>query len=240
MKPIIGLTCGVDLKTGNYYSMLKYKNINAISRAGGTPIMLPACKQDIDSYIDIVDGIYFSGGPDINPMFFNEDPINGLGRTNIIRDEFEIELFKKAYEKKLPILGICRGIQVINVAAGGTIYQDLQTQFKDSICHAQGDTPFFDYFHKVNIEKESRLYNIHKKTEIYTNTIHHQGVKELAQSLKPIGRTNDGLIEAFESRDDRYILAVQWHPENMYEDHNEFMGIFNDFVGECIKQTSDK
>lgn len=233
MKPKIGITCGVKQNGKDDYTFLNYKNINVIKEAGGIPIILPSLKEECDSYLDIIDGIYFSGGNDVNPMFFGEDPVNGIGGTNILRDEFEIEIYKKAVEKDIPILGVCRGMQVINIAAGGTIYQDLKTQFKTSICHRQTGTPGYDYFHKVKIEKDSKLNSIYKSNEIYTNTFHHQAVKDIAPGFKASAKTKDGIIEAIESTNNKYVLAVQWHPEMMYCIHKEHFEVFKDFIKQC-------
>ncbi len=235
MKPKIGITCGVKQNGRNDFAYLSYNNINVIKEAGGIPIILPLLKEECDSYLDIIDGLLFSGGNDVNPMYFNEDPVNGIGETNILRDEFEIEIFKKAVVKDIPILGVCRGMQVINIAAGGTIYQDIKTQFKTNMCHKQTGTPQYNYFHNVQIEEDSKLYNIYKSNNIYTNTFHHQAVKDLAPGFKSTAKTKDGLIEAIESTNNKYVLAVQWHPEMMYCVHKEHFQIFKDFINECKK-----
>ena len=233
MKPRIGITCSVENKNSGFYAKLHYRNIDVISKAGGLPIILPYTGGEGEEYLDILDGIYFTGGIDVNPMFFGEDPIYGIGSTNIESDKFEIELYKKAVRIDLPMLGVCRGMQVINVAAGGTIYQDLSTQLPNCICHRQVGSPVSDYFHKVLIKENSKLYNIYKNKDIYTNTFHHQAVKEVAPGFKITAKTRDGVIEAIESINNRYIIAVQWHPERMYYAHDEHFEIFKSFVDEC-------
>jgi len=240
MKPRIGITCNVANKNSDFYAKLHYRNIDVISKAGGLPIILPSTGEECEEYLAILDGIYFSGGIDINPMFFGEDPICGVESTNIERDRFEIELYKKAVRMDLPMLGVCRGMQVINVAAGGTIYQDLSAQLPNSICHNQDGSPLSDYFHKILIEENSKLYNIHKNKEIYTNTFHHQAVKDVAPGFKITAKTKDGVIEAIESINNRYILAVQWHPEHMYYAHDEHFEIFKSFINECKKPMNTK
>jgi putative glutamine amidotransferase len=240
MKPRIGITCNVANKNSDFYAKLHYRNIDVISKAGGLPIILPSTGEECEEYLAILDGIYFSGGIDINPMFFGEDPICGVESTNIERDRFEIELYKKAVRIDLPMLGVCRGMQVINIAAGGTIYQDLSAQLPNSICHNQDGSPLSDYFHKILIEENSKLYNIHKNKEIYTNTFHHQAVKDVAPGFKITAKTKDGVIEAIESINNRYILAVQWHPEHMYYAHDEHFEIFKSFINECKKPMNTK
>jgi len=240
MKPKIGITCNVANKNSDFYTNIHYRNIDVIYKAGGLPIILPSTGEECEEYLDILDGIYFSGGIDVNPMFFGEDPICGIGSTNIERDKFEIELYKKAVRIDRPMLGICRGMQVINIAAGGTIYQDLSAQLPNCICHSQGGSPRSDYFHKILIEENSKLYNIYKNKEIYTNTFHHQSIKDVAPGFKITAKTKDGVIEAIESINNRYIVAVQWHPEHMYYAHDEHFEIFKSFVDECKKPINMK
>lgn len=232
MKPIIGITCGMR---EDKFAFLNYKNIDVIKKAGGVPIVLPLVKEECDSYLEIVDGILFSGGKDLNPMFLDEDPIPGIGATNIRRDEFELELYKKAIEKNISILGICRGLQVINIAAGGSIYQDLKNQFDGCLCHRQEGTPSYNYFHKLDIVEDSELFKIYNDNAIYTNSFHHQAVKDVAPGFKIVAKARDGVIEAIESTDNKFVLAVQWHPELMYVEHEEHFKIFKRFIEKCKK-----
>ncbi len=238
MKPIIGVTLDKDSGEGFFYEKINECNLKALIASGAIPLMLPITGNDdlIDDYLNIVDGLYFSGGNDINPLIFGEDPIKEIGGIDYCRDEFEMKLFKKAAAKNMPVLGICRGEQVINVASGGTLYQDIYSQKEGTNAHSPKFSPSSTYaYHKVNIIKDSKLYNIFKTDEIGVNSLHHQAVKDVAKGFKITAYAADGTIEAIESEEHSFIVGIQWHPEIMFERYPEFLKIF-----EALVQASKK
>lgn len=239
MKPIIGVTVDkITSDSGYGYEKINECNLKALMISGAIPLMLPITGEDeiIDEYLEIVDGLYFSGGNDINPLIFGEDPIKEIGGIDYSRDEFEIKLFKKAAAKNMPILGICRGEQVINVAEGGTLYQDIYVQKEGTSGHSPKFSPSSAYaYHKVKISKDSKLYNILKTDVISVNSLHHQSVKDIAEGYKITAVAGDGVIEAIESVNHSFIVGIQWHPEIMYERYPEFLKVFDALVSAASK-----
>lgn len=239
MKPVIGVTVNKSSSEGYYYEKINECNLKALIISGAIPLMLPITGDDelIDDYLNIVDGLYFSGGSDINPLIFNEDPIKEIGGIDYSRDEFEIKLFKKAAAKNMPILGICRGEQVINVASGGNLYQDIYIQKEGVKGHSPKFSPSASYaYHKIKIMKDSILYNVLKVDEISVNSLHHQAVKDVAEGYKVTAISGDGIIEAIESENHDFIVGVQWHPEIMFERYPEFLKIFEALVSAASKK----
>lgn len=209
--------------------------VEVIGELGAVPVVLPdvagACGAD---YVDLFDGLIIPGGPDIDPRYFGEQPVWALGRTNYKRDVFELELVKAVHQAGKPILGICRGCQLINVAFGGTVYQDLKTQFPEAyIQHSQlalGSYPV----HEVRLTEGSSLYRTFGST-VQVNSRHHQAVCKLGEGLAATAVAPDGVVEGIES-DDGNIVAVQWHPENMWIAHEEMKRFFADFL-ERVQQS---
>lgn len=208
--------------------------IEAIVKSGGAPVILPSVDPKfVDDYIDLFDGIVFAGGFDVDPTFFGEEPHLKLGMTYRKRDIFEIALLKRAYEKGKAILGICRGMQLINVALGGTVYQDLSENEQIYVKHSQ-DAPGNFPSHHANVSEDSRLYRLVGKRP-YINSRHHQALKAIAPGLKVVARADDGVVEAIESSESDQILGLQWHPENMYKHYTDSQNIFADLIARANK-----
>lgn len=238
MKPKIGIVCGIT--ESEYRYDLSQCNVNAISEAGGIPILIPYDMKSIDDYLSMVDGIYLTGGGDISPLYANQEPNKNIGFFYPDRDTFEIEICKKALTMKIPVLGICRGCQVINVVSGGSLYQDLNTEIENHICHKNpGNTPFSAYVHSVKINENTILYDIYKEKKIYTNSCHHQSIKEVAPNFIISAIADDGIIEAIENTGDNFALGIQWHPEAMFVLHKEALLIYKRFIKECRLQNSE-
>lgn len=237
MKPIIGIICGIkEIKLDGFSYDLSLYNVDAIKKSNGIPLILPYDINSIDNYLHLVDGLYFTGGQDVNPMYYNEDPHKNIGSIIPDRDLFEIELCKKAFEKKIPILGVCRGAQIINVACGGNLYQDLDSQLNNHICHIQeSPTPLSSYFHLVDLSQNTIIESIFNTNKIHTNSYHHQSVKDIATDFIVSARTSDGVVEAIECTKDQFILGIQWHPERMIDKHKEALLIYERFIQECKK-----
>jgi len=240
MLPIIGITCGLTISgvtSGRVYgeNSVGFDYIRAIEHAGGVPVVLPIIEsQDcILSFMDMIDGLLLSGGGDIEPSLFNEEPNPNLGSIDPLRDWVEMELTAEALEKNLPTLAICRGIQVLNVAAGGTLYQDISQHSKTVLKHRQS-APGWHASHTINIEPDTILFNIFGSQTGRVNSYHHQAVREPAEGFIISARSTDMIIEAMESQKHKFVLGVQFHPEMMWERHQEAAKIFSAFVKSCM------
>ena len=200
----------------------------AIINNGGVPILLPPCPSgEIQHQLSMVDGILLTGGGDINPLLYNEEPSPLIGETSLLRDEHEILLTKMALEnEKLPILGICRGLQVLCVAPGGTLIQDLS---KGTVCHAQKSARS-EETHSIDIINNTLLNSIlggAKKASV--NSLHHQAILNHSKNFIVSAIAKDGTIEALESKKG-FVLGIQWHAENLYTHNAAQNNIFQAFI----------
>ncbi len=212
--------------------------ITILGKLGTIPLVLPdTAEASGEDYVDLCDGLLLPGGADVDPVFYGEEPEWKIGSTDYKVDRFEIDVIRAFYRAGKPIFGICRGIQVLNIALGGTVYQDLQTDLPAaSIRHAQGAFGAYPTHH-VRLEKGSALYAALGPVA-YVNSRHHQALKKVAAGLCVTARAADGVIEGVESAS-RQVVAVQWHPENMWQDHPEMRRLFEDFV-ERVRKTAEK
>ncbi len=240
VNPIIGITSYFAVDKGQKLCSVSYDCIKVIKAAGGLPLILPIVKDEkvLDGYVDAIDGLFLTGGEDILPLLYKENPISKVHSISYDRDEFEMSLFKKAYSRGIPILGICRGMQLINVSLGGTLYQDLNTQVINSLGHCPQDSPLDQPYHGVKIEEDSKLYDIFGKADIEVNSLHHQSVKDRGKGLKPSAYSQDGIIEGIESTERDFVIGVQWHPEKLAEKYPLFQRIFDSFIGTAKKDGS--
>lgn len=232
-SPLIGLSAS----NSNGASRLSGAYIEAITQAGGTPVIIPVNTNAVAIYeiVDKLDGLILTGGGDVNPDFYNEKPLAQSLDLDSIRDDYELKLLKLAVDRNIPILGICRGEQLINVAFGGTLYQDIPTQYsRSNIVHKQSE-PREQATHGVSITSETQLADIiGEKEHVSVNTIHHQAIKKVAPGFKINAVASDGIIEGIEAYPDRPILAVQWHPEALAVTGDSLMAkIFNFIVNEA-------
>lgn len=228
MKPRIGML--IRRKSADNHFVIGLNDVNAIKNAGGLPVLVPVAddRDDLQAYIDSIDALYVPGGPDINTLLFGEEPIAGMGFSRRSDDLFEMEAVRMAYAAKKPVLGICRGIQVINVALGGTIYQDIPSQVPNALRHRQPD-PGCEMTHTVKIEKGSILYQLAAGETAEVNTFHHESIKDAAKCLKVTATAPDGIIEAVES-EDGLVFGTQWHPELLQAAGGVHKAVFSRFV----------
>lgn len=234
MKPTIGITCSVDEDSAR----LNDAYYRALEGAGAVPVLIPAYSdsENILELVGLLDGVLFSGGVDLDPHSYGEEPIKGLGQITPNRDEIEIKLCQQFFKLKKPIFGICRGIQLINVALGGSLYQDIYSQRQNVLKHSQ-DAPSYHPTHKIHLIENTFIHSVFQKSEILVNSFHHQAIKNLAPVLKATAHSEDNVIEAVENTDmDSFVLGVQWHPERMFQKYREQARLFEAFVERCANR----
>lgn len=225
----IGVIPLVDYERESYWMLPGY--MEALTEAGGLPLILPLTddKKIIEQIADECDAFLFTGGHDVSPELYGENISDDCGECCIMRDKMESMLINKVLKTDKSILGICRGIQLLNVVLGGTLYQDLPSQKPSEINHKQ--MPPYDIpIHKVNIIENTILHNIIEKDELWVNSYHHQAVKDLSPLLNAIAYSPDGLVEAATMKSKKFVLAIQWHPEFSYKKDESSRKIFKAFV----------
>ncbi len=235
-SPVVGITAFCDCEKEKKYTKIRCSYVNAVYRAGGTPIIIPPfdTNKQLNEYINLIDALVLSGGEDIAPVNYDEDQIIELKNINPDRDKWEISLFKKAYKSGIPILGICRGMQLINVALGGSLYQDINHQLNCDFSHLPLDLKRrenLEYVnHKVNILKNTYLDKILCSNQLNVNSHHHQAIKKISQKLNVAAKSNCGIIEAVENKEDSFLIGVQWHPEDLIDNCSCFSNLFAELI----------
>lgn len=246
-RPIIGVTCNYDYRdtvgmtsgmgiTGQDWNFVAGDYIYILEKAGALPILLPIYKNCEDSdwkeYLGTLDGILISGGHDVGPEHYGQSAKGYCGTIIPERDRQDLEIARYAmYEAKKPVLGICRGIQIMNVAAGGTLYQDLEIEGKYE--HHFGDKYPRNYpWQCMKLAEGSILESIYGKSEVWVNSFHHQAVREPGKGFEVIATSQDGVIEAIVQEDHPFSVGVQWHPEMMYDSAEQQL-LLNAFVDAC-------
>lgn len=214
MRPLIGITAGVDDERNAALTGFAY--INSVLAAGGRPVLIPVMADDVaDEMLSVIDGILFPGGVDVDPCYYNERPSLHLGRVIPQLDALEINLCRKAIAQGMPMLGICRGCQLVTAAAGGTLVQDISTQVGGAMKHQQ-QAPRWHGTHEVVIDEGSLVALVHKTRKMWVNSFHHQSIKNPGDGFTVTARAIDGVSEAAESKKG-FKLLLQWHPEGMWE-----------------------
>jgi len=240
-NPIIGisaniLTIDTGCLLGRERVFIGQDYIRAIMQAGGIPLILPIldCDESTIRQLDLVDGLLLSGGGDVDPNLYGQEPHQLLEATYLQRDLYEMTLLRHANMKKIPVLGICRGLQIMNVSFGGDLYQDLKEHDQIALQHRQ-KSQLYQESHLVDVQKGSILERICQSDSIRTNSLHHQAIKNLGKGLNVSGRSRDGIIEAIEKIDHPFMLGVQWHPELMVEVSPQACALFQALINASKK-----
>jgi putative glutamine amidotransferase len=226
MHPIIGITPSYDHERQRYALSPEYTG--AVREAGGIPLIVPYLDAEATACVlKVCKGILLSGGVDLDPVHFGEEPLPQLGRICPERDRAELILARQALAAGVPLFGICRGIQLLNVAAGGTLVQDIGTGVQGRVKHSQ-TAPRFYPTHTVEIENGSVVASLLGTTSLRVNSFHHQSVKSVAPGFRVTARAADGVIEAIEGPG--FAVGVQWHPECMWKEDRTFLRLFEGLV----------
>ena len=233
-RPIIGITCGssrLDKRDSADQDRLNCAYSRAILEAGGLPVILPILPESNSmlEYLSRIDGLLLSGGADIHPAAYGEEKLNDSVQIDLLRDEAEIPLAREAVRRDLPVLGICRGIQTLNVALGGSLVQDIPAQRSTPIQHKQGGGRS-ERTHEIEVVPCSYLDASLGAQRLMVNSLHHQAVDRVAPELRVSALAPDGMIEGLEAPGARFIVAVQFHPEEMTADSAEARRLFESFV----------
>jgi putative glutamine amidotransferase len=236
IRPIIGLTADFATLQGSPFHRLREAYVAAIVNAGGAPMIIPSTADDasLRALYEHLDGLLLTGGADIDPQIYGALP-DGADMDDLAptRDHAELTLARWALAENLPVLGICRGHQVLNVAAGGTLFQDIPQDFSETEYDHRGSfhagirgLPV----HGVSLAPDCRLATVFGSTDFEVNSLHHQSIRTPGKGLRVVGWSPDGVAEALESVHHRWVLSVQWHPEEMFRDQTEANRLFRFFV----------
>jgi putative glutamine amidotransferase len=235
-SPVIGVTADLEHspeREPRFFLLQRY--LHPLTDSGATALILPptARTASVRKALSLLDGLVITGGNfDIHPSYYGEKPIAELGVMKNQRTEFELEIGAAALRKDLPVLGLCGGEQALNVALGGSLYQDIATQVPAALSHEQSEKKHSGG-HYVDIVPQTRLYTIVQRGRIEVNTSHHQAVKQLGQGLIIDAVADDGVIEGIESKRHRFVLGVQWHPEALAAKRQAHRRIFSAFLAAC-------
>lgn len=237
MRPLIGIPCFAAERAGTgrpiYGNNQAY--VRAIEAAGGAPVLIPP-ELGAESILVIrakLGGLLLTGGGDLDPAFYDEAPLPQSEAPERERDQFELDLTHWALDRSLPLLGVCRGMQVLNVAQGGTLYQDVPMQRPDAKLHLRTSQPRSQRIHGIEVRPGSRLAEIFGSTHQEVNSLHHQAVNRIGKDIEVVAWAEDGIAEAMEIPSRPFVLAVQYHPEELAPDDEASRRLFAAFVRAC-------
>lgn len=232
-RPRIGITMRIELETERFYLSRHYSE--AVEAAGGAPLLISLIPDPeyISAITETLDGVLLPGSDsDVDPLRYDREPLPALGNVHAIKDETDLLLLEEAEERRLPTFGICFGMQILNVSRGGTLIQDVPTQIPTAIKHDQGQ-PRDRRSHRVKLLEGSLLSSMAPDGSALVNSHHHQAIETVGRHLEATAWTSDGLIEAVEDpRPDRFVMAVQWHPEHGWKQDVLSSNLFQRFVSE--------
>lgn len=239
MRPTIGIPCAT-LRDKDWCPPLhghRHTYVDAVVRAGGAPVLIPLVAEEsvLRRIYSIIDGLLLAGGGDVDPAHYGESPIPELGTIDTLRDTVEMPLAQWALADGKPILGICRGIQVLNVAMGGTLYQDIPSQLESDVHNNSYTNQDWTYMaHALQLDPNSQMAQLFGTTEFSTNSLHHQSLKQVAPGLRAVGWAPDGVVEAVEGLNGQFIMGLQCHPEALQAEADpRWQSLFKRFVDSC-------
>ena len=224
--PLIGITAGASIEAPGFY-LLRWDYTHSISEVGAIPVVLtPGKAAAHPAYLDAFSAIVISGGGDVDPALYGEEPEPSVRDVNSERDAFEMEIAHRSLEANLPLLGICRGMQLLNVLLGGTLIQDLPSRLGDKISHDDPDRSRDQLSHSVSISSESKLHPIFGRDQLGVNSFHHQGIARLGEGLEAVAWSEDEVIEAVEGKGESFLIGLQWHPESLWRRGYPYLALF--------------
>lgn len=228
-KPLIGIVPLIDYARDSYWMLPGY--FKGIEEAGGIPVMLPLTNDElaISQLVGSLDGFLLTGGQDVSPELYGQTVTEACGETSPERDDMELALLREVLTVDLPVFGICRGIQFLNVALGGTLYADIPTQLPSLVNHHQSGS-YEDPSHAVQLVPNTPIADLLQVESLMVNSYHHQGICDLAENLQPMATAPDGLVEAVWLPSAQFTWAVQWHPEFSYKKDEAAKKLFQAFV----------
>ncbi|WP_338042350.1 gamma-glutamyl-gamma-aminobutyrate hydrolase family protein [Paenibacillus alba] len=237
LKPVIGITSTIvklhEYSEGVYVHKDYHRSIEA---SGGLPIVLPLTSfETYKQLVELCDGILFTGGEDVDPANYGECPVAELGVTFAERDQIELEAIRYTLAADKPILAICRGMQVLNVARGGTLYQDLPSQYAPTLAHVQHGIPRNKDSHEVHLAANSYLERMFGRNRVRVNSLHHQSIRTIGSDLIVTANSPDGVVEGVEDPNLAFAIGVQWHPESLFEDDRWTKRLFEEFIAQSTK-----
>ncbi len=234
-RPVIGVVPLYDIQRDSLWMIPGY--LDGIAAAGGIPVVLPLTEEEqvLRQLANDVDGFLMTGGQDVSPALYGEERLDSCGEDLPVRDGMESRIFQLCLERDVPVLGICRGIQLMNVLLGGTLYQDLPSQRPTQTEHHMSP-PYDRPVHQVEICKGTPLFDLIQTERMDVNSYHHQAVRDKAPALQTMAVSEDGLIEAVCLPERPFVWAVQWHPELSWRTDEKSRRIFEAFVGRCASE----
>lgn len=234
MRPLIGIPCHalIRAETGRPIYANNRAYVHAVESAGGLPILIPMINDlpMLTALLARMDGLLLPGGIDLHPSRYGEEAHPLTEKADLEQDEFEITLATLAFQQDIPVLGICRGMQLINVLLGGTLYQDIDNQYPNCIAHTHRNLPRTHIAHQIVVEAGSRMETILGVQEMMVNSLHHQAIKEPGKGVRITGQASDGIAELLEVTGYRFVVAAQSHPEEIYAVEPAFKRLFSAFV----------
>ena len=242
-RPVIGVTTQTLEEIPDELPrcwIMSQRYVKTLTTSGAIPWIVPLLDDQttLRAIYERLDGVFFPGGVDIDPDSYNEQRSEMCGRVDPDRDRTEIMFAKWAMEDRKPVLAVCRGAQLLSVAAGGTLYQDIGSEYPDAIKHdywpKKGERTRQDLVHPVDVVADTRLSKVLGSGSVLVNSMHHQGIKQLAPNLVANAYAPDGLIEGVESQDDDFVLGVQWHPEDLADTDPSMRKLFDAFVDAAV------